>query len=108
MGAGSPRTHRPPADARADEPDVQEELPDIDLGGDSCNEEPVGVHLGEDDILHDEYVVQNSVPDASQEYGPPPSPTYRMPPRRGRRQGGLQPWRTSRAAKMVSGSGGGS
>jgi len=29
MGAGSPRTHRPPADARADEPDVQEELPDI-------------------------------------------------------------------------------
>ena len=29
MGAGSPRTHRPPADARADEPDVQEELQDI-------------------------------------------------------------------------------
>ena len=32
------------------------------------------MHLGEDDILHDEYVVQNSVPDASQEYAPPPHP----------------------------------
>ena len=32
------------------------------------------MHLGEDDILHDEYVVQNSVPDASQEYAPPPAP----------------------------------